>query len=161
MLSISSDVTTPNPLSILHVSHSLPDLYPSFSFSSCPSSLNSRCRARWRRTGGRPAPPTPPAARVMSQQPDGKTGSSGCKRSSPPSDEERRHKKDELEGYTCGHYPPKHIKHIKRAIKFSQGVRGTTKESQRHFGSDFEIRFEVTQVDEENMTSPVFRLTAH
>lgn len=97
MLSVSSDVTPPR--TILHVSHSLPDPLPSFSFSSCPSSRNSRRRARWRRTGGRPAPPTPPAARVMSQQPDGKTGSSGCKRSSPPSDEERRHKRDELEGY--------------------------------------------------------------
>lgn len=40
-------------------------------------------------------------------------------------------------------------------------MRGTKKESQRHLGSDFEIRLEVTQVDEENMTSPVFRLTAH
>lgn len=65
--------------------HFLPDLLPSFSFSSCPSSRNSRRRARWRHRGGRPAPPALPAARVTSRQPGDKTGSSGCKRSSPPS----------------------------------------------------------------------------
>lgn len=65
------------------LTHFLPDLLPSFSFSSCPSSRNSRRRARWHHRGGRPAPPALPAAHVTSRQPGDKTGSSGCKRSSP------------------------------------------------------------------------------
>lgn len=72
----------------LSQSQSSPDLLPSFSFSSCPSSRNSQRRARWRHKGGCPAPPTPPAAHVMSRQPGDTTSSWGCKHSSPPSGKE-------------------------------------------------------------------------
>lgn len=93
---------------------SSPDLLPSFSFSSCPSSRNSRRRARWCHKGGCPAPPTPPAARVTSRQPDDKTGSSGCKRSSPLSGKEgrrrRRLKKRWIEGINLKSLPPKRFK---------------------------------------------------
>lgn len=63
----------------------LPDRHPSFSSSSCPNSPNFRCPARWSRTGGRPAPPAPPAGHGTSLQPSGRTNSAGCRRSSPPS----------------------------------------------------------------------------
>lgn len=64
---------------------SLPDQLPSFSSSSCPSSQSSLRRGSWRRKAGRPALLNPPAGRGMSRRPNGTTGSSGCKHSSPQS----------------------------------------------------------------------------